>query len=180
MTKDEIRAHVTQTKKFHPLEEMSTTVLKNVQGLELFQQAKAVGLYMPLPDEVDVSPLFQTLELQMYIPAFDESVGGYRMATYTPELKKGKFGILEPKNPVWAKADELDLILVPGLAFDLSGNRLGRGGGFYDQLLPQYHAVRAGICFDSQCLEKIPTEPHDCIMDLLITDLKILKFAMNS
>ncbi|MBL7016925.1 MAG: 5-formyltetrahydrofolate cyclo-ligase [Kiritimatiellales bacterium] len=190
MTKAEIRAHVAQAKKFQPLERLSEQVVEKLQTLELFQQAKAVGAYMPLPDEVDIRPFFQTLEKQMYIPAYDEKSGGYRMAKYTPELKKGKFGIPEPLNPVWAEADELDLILVPGVAFDRAGGRIGRGGGFYDRLLPQYSAVRAGICFDFQCLpvlsdegveaEEIPTEPHDCKMDLLIMESEILKFAMNS
>lgn len=149
---------------------------------------------MPLPEEVNITSLFQCLELSFFIPAFDESLGGYRMAKYTPELKKGKFGIPEPERPVWAGPDELDLILVPGVAFDTAGGRIGRGGGFYDRLLPQYRAVRVGICFDFQCLEPhcigahsffqgldgLPIEPHDCRMDWLITESKILKFAMNS
>jgi len=141
---------------------------------------------MPLPDEVDVTPLFQCLETHcvgaqnFYIPAFDESLGSYRMAKYTSELKKGLFGIPEPEHPVWAGTNELDLILVPGVAFDSSGNRLGRGGGFYDQLLPQYSAIRAGICFNFQLLKEIPVESHDCVMDLLVAESKILKFAMNS
>lgn len=196
MTKAEIREQVAQAKKLQPVEEMSAAVLKNFQTFELFQSAQAIGAYMPLPDEVDITPWFQGLEADcvgaqnFFIPAFDESIGGYRMAKYTPELKKGLFGIPEPEHPVWAGPDELDLILVPGIAFDASGNRLGRGGGFYDRLLLQYNAVRAGICFDFQCLpvlsdegvkvEKIPAEAHDCMMDLLITESKILKFAMNS
>ena len=180
MTKAEIRAEISrQRPDFQTLEKMSGTVLQNFQTLEILRTAKTIGAYMPLPDEVDVTPLFQCLEPAIYIPAFDESIGGYRMAKYTPELKKGKFGIPEPVKPVWAGADELDLILVPGVAFDLSGNRLGRGGGFYDRLLPQCSAARIGVCFDFQCLEKIPNEPHDCRMALLITESKILKFVMN-
>lgn len=216
---------------FQTLEEKSAAIVGKLQGLEkkqgggsasfqtleLFKQAKTIGAYMPLPDEVDVTPLFgfgsplrspsfggqaaggvappvgsesrgranspSEPQLQrekvFYIPAFDEALGSYRMAKYTPELKKGKFGIPEPENPIWAEADELDLILVPGVAFDRAGGRIGRGGGFYDRLLPQYNAIRAGICFDFQCLEKIPSEPHDGLMDVLITESKILKFAMN-
>jgi len=61
----------------------------------------------------------------------------------------------------------------------VSGRRIGRGGGFYDRLLPQYRAVRAGICFDFQCLEALPAEEHDIRMDLLVTETKILKFATN-
>lgn len=218
MTKAEIRAQIASRRPdFQTLENLSAHIIKkfqclekqpgggsaSFQTLELFQQAKAVGVYMPLPDEVDISSLFSFGSLgelalpaqvnspdganspseppkQFYIPAFDETTGGYRMAKYTPALKQGKFGISEPEHPDWAGPEDLDLILVPGVAFDTSGNRIGRGGGFYDRLLPQYQAVRVGICFDFQCLEKIPSKSHDCTMDWLITESKFLKFAMNS
>jgi len=171
MTKAEIRDQVAERKKSFPpspdglrragqtLEKMSSAAVEKFQTLEVFKSAQAVGAYMPLPDEVDINPLFQALEKTFYIPAFDETSGSYRMARLTKELQKGRFGILEPTVPVFAAADELDLILVPGVAFDLTGRRIGRGGGFYDRLLPQYNAARAGICFDFQCLETIRVHP---------------------
>jgi 5-formyltetrahydrofolate cyclo-ligase len=159
---------------------MGAAVVQKFQTLELFQQAKAIGAYMPLPDEVDITPLFQALEKTFYIPAFNDASGSYRMAQLTTELKKGRFGISEPAVPVFAAEDELDLIIVPGVAFDFSGNRIGRGGGFYDRLLPQYRAVRAGICFDFQCLETVPAKVHDVRMDWVVTHTRILKFEMNS
>jgi 5-formyltetrahydrofolate cyclo-ligase len=180
MTKAGIRAQIAvRRKSFQCLEKLSRTVLEKLRGLEIFRQAKSVGTYMPLADEVDTTPVFQCLEKKIFIPAFDEALGSYRMARYTPELKKGRFGIPEPENPVWAGPDELDLILIPGIAFDRAGGRLGRGGGFYDRLLPQYRTTRFGICFSFQILEKIPSEPHDCLMDFLVTDAEILKIAMN-
>jgi 5-formyltetrahydrofolate cyclo-ligase len=201
MTKAEIRAQMAEQKKsFQGLETSSAAMVKKFQStngreadatataanevkrqtLELFKTARSVGAYMPLPDEVDISPLFQCSDKAFFIPAFDEPSGSYRMARMTTELKKGRFGILEPAVPVFAAEDELDLIIVPGIAFDHAGRRIGRGGGFYDRLLPQYNAVRAGICFDFQCLEKIPSEIHDIRMDWLVTETQILKFAMNS
>ena len=189
MTKAEIRKQIAELRPdFQTLEKMSATVVEKFQGLELFQQAKTVGAYMPLPDEVDITPLFQCSEKQFYVPAFNETSGTYRLAEYTPELKKGKFGVPEPTVPVFAP-EKLDLIIVPGVAFDHAGNRVGRGGGFYDRLLPQYNSVRVGVCFDFQCLpvlsdegvevEEIPAEPHDCNVSLLITESQILNFAMN-
>ncbi|MFA7257738.1 MAG: 5-formyltetrahydrofolate cyclo-ligase [Kiritimatiellales bacterium] len=187
MKKAEIRKHIAALRPdFQTLEKMSAAVVKKFQTLENFQTAKAVGVYMPLPDEVNITPIFQTLETNcvgaqsFFIPAFDEAIGTYRMARLTTELRKGRFGIPEPVNPVFAAKDELNLILVPGVAFDRAGRRIGRGGGFYDRLLPQYDAVRAGLCFDFQCLETVPAEAHDIRMDWLITETKILKFAMNS
>ncbi len=178
--KNKIRQQVAELRPdFQTLELLSEQIVKKFQGLELFQQAKTVGAYIPLPDEVDITPLFsfdsfvaqdrQLQEKTFYIPAFDEASGGYRLAELTPELKPGKFGIPEPEDPVFAP-EELDLIIMPGVAFDRAGHRLGRGGGFYDRLLPQYHATRLGICFEFQCLESIPSESHDCNVDLLITE----------
>lgn len=175
MTKSEIREQIAQTKKLQTLEPYCVGAHSFFQRLETIPKAESIGAYMPLPDEVDVTPLFQTLEHQFFVPAFDEASGGYRMAQFSKDWKKGKFGIAEPAEPIWAKADELDLILVPGVAFDRDGNRLGRGGGFYDRLLPQYTAVRAGICFDFQILESLPSEEHDCKMDFLISESEILK-----
>jgi 5-formyltetrahydrofolate cyclo-ligase len=175
-TKVEIRKLIADLRpNVQTLKELSTKVLDQLLGLECFQSANRVGLYMPLPDEIDVTPLFQNKEKAFYIPAFDDACDGYRMAKWTPELKAGKFGIPEPLHPAWAEPEELDLILVPGMAFDPTGNRLGRGGGFYDRLLPQYNATRAGVCFDFQCLEKIETEPHDCKMDVILTESKFFE-----
>lgn len=209
MTKADIRAQIAKQKKalgIQALERMSTDIFRKIQTLDIFREAKSVGAYMPLLDEVDITPLLSFGSLgelalplgagfpgrvsspsepeytgkKFYIPAFDETSGSYRMARLTTELKKGRFGIMEPAVPVFATADELDLILVPGVAFDRAGNRIGRGGGFYDRLLPRYRAVRAGICFGFQCLEALPAEKHDTRMDWLITDEQILKTAMNS
>ena len=173
MTKAEIRSVIEAKKKkvgFHELNKRSSRVIQNIQSLELFRVARAVGLYMPLSDEVDLTPLFQRLEKKFFIPAFNESENRYQMALRTPDLRKGKFGILEPTSPIFAKAKELDLIFVPGIAFTRLGRRVGRGGGFYDRLLPLYNATRIGIGFDFQWMEHIPVEAHDSLMDIVITE----------
>jgi 5-formyltetrahydrofolate cyclo-ligase len=178
MTKAEIRAQIAERKKTltsQRLETLSAEVVKKFQTLEVFRAARTVGAYMPLPGEVDVTPLFEHLEKTFFIPAFDEVSGSYQMARLTAELKKGRFGILEPAVPDFSAEDGLDLIIVPGVAFDRAGRRVGRGGGFYDRLLPQYRAVRAGICFDFQCLEAVPAEEHDARMDILVTETQFFK-----
>jgi 5-formyltetrahydrofolate cyclo-ligase len=187
MTKADIRAQIAEKKKrFRDAEPLSARIVQRIQTLETFRTARSVGAYMPLPDEVNIAPLFQCLETncvreqRFFIPAFDESIGSYRMARWTLELKKGRFGIPEPAEPVFAAEDELDLILVPGVAFDRVGRRVGHGGGFYDRLLPQYRVSRAGICFDFQCLGAVPAEEHDIRMNWVVTETQILKFAMNS
>lgn len=176
MTKAEIRAQIAERKKsFRDLDALSAGAFKNLQALEVFRSARTVGAYMPLPDEVNIAPLFPCPEKTFFIPAFDSGSGLYRMARLSADLKKGRFGIMEPATPVFAAADELDLIIVPGVAFDRLGRRIGRGGGFYDRLLPQYRAIRAGICFDFQRLEAVPTEEHDAPMHFLVTEMHVFK-----
>ena len=87
------------------------------------------------------------------------------------ELQPGLFGALEPPGTTPAPAP--DLILVPGLAFDRAGFRLGRGGGFYDRFLASLSEPRpvlCGVCFSCQILPAVPREPHDSRMDYLLSD----------
>jgi len=181
MTPTEIRKEIANRKSqilktCDTSEIWSTQIVKRLQNLDFFKKAKTIGAYIPLPDEVDISPLFERgsfcLEKTFYIPAFDEASGGYRLAEYTQNINPGKFGIPEPSNPIFAPT-KLDVILVPGIAFDLCGHRMGRGGGFYDRLLPQHRAVCIGVCFDFQCLPVLPTQPHDYPVDLLVTESRI-------
>jgi 5-formyltetrahydrofolate cyclo-ligase len=90
------------------------------------------------------------------------------------ELVEGSFGILEPAPNAPIAEAKADLILVPGLAFDRSGVRLGRGGGYYDRLLSEFDGLRVGVCFEELVLERIPVEPHDMCMDFLITPAGII------
>ncbi len=176
MTKAEIRTHMKAKKKavgFRELEERSVQIVQHVQSLELFRVAGVVGLYMPLPDEVNLSPLFQRMGKEFFIPAFDELKNQYQMARYTASLHRGKFGVFEPVTPIFAEKEEMDLIFVPGMAFDPLGRRVGRGGGFYDRLLPLYNAIRIGIGFDFQWIEHIPVEINDGLMDVVVTDQRI-------
>jgi 5-formyltetrahydrofolate cyclo-ligase len=90
------------------------------------------------------------------------------------ELVEGSFGVLEPAPNAPIAEAKADLILVPGLAFDRSGVRLGRGGGYYDRLLSKFDGLRVGVCFEELVLERIPAEPHDMCMDFLITPAGII------
>jgi len=91
------------------------------------------------------------------------------------DMKKGAYGILEPKTVRKADENNIDVILVPGLAFDRNGGRMGFGKGYYDRLLESSKAVKIGLCYDFQILEKIPTESHDVPMNFVITEKEILE-----
>jgi 5-formyltetrahydrofolate cyclo-ligase len=146
------------------------------------QSARMILFFAPLPDELDIWPV---LELSLAfgttcaLPVFD----GDKKTYSAKEIKNmatdtiiGKFGVREPaagcaKVPL----DKFDLVLVPGLAFDLHGNRLGRGKGFYDRLLTESSGVKCGICHDIQLMENIPTEPHDTKVNFVLTPNKCVK-----
>jgi 5-formyltetrahydrofolate cyclo-ligase len=82
-----------------------------------------------------------------------------------------QFGIGEPTGEEFTNLDAVELIMVPGVAFDRTGNRMGRGRGFYDRLLKSTpNATKIGLAYDFQMMDAIPTEPHDVKMNLVITD----------
>ncbi len=103
------------------------------------------------------------------------------------ELEPGMWNILEPAKTRWQEAGkyvdakELDVIIVPGVAFDKQGGRLGNGAGYYDRLLQNVRrdAVLAGICYQSQILPQIPMVDHDVAMDFVITEQTIYRGRRN-
>ena len=87
---------------------------------------------------------------------------------------KNALNILEPENPI--KIKEVDVFLVPGVAFTASGKRLGRGGGYYDKLLSKYpDTLKIGITFNERIMQDLPTESHDISMDYVFTNDKYYK-----
>ena len=80
------------------------------------------------------------------------------------------YGIMEPAGETFTEIEKIDLIITPGVAFDKSGNRLGRGKAYYDKLLKSTNAFKVGVCFNFQFLDWVPTDMHDIKMDLVLSD----------
>ncbi len=140
------------------------------------RSAHTILFFAPLPDELDVWPLLEKFLMAgkvCALPFFDAAAQTYsarQIHNLTTDLVSGKFGVREPAAHCAAIAlDQLDLILAPGLAFDLRGSRLGRGRGFYDRLLAEASGVKCGVGYDFQLLEKIPTEAHDTQVTFICT-----------
>ena len=140
-----------------------------------YPQASHIGLYSALPHEPDLSILHILLpDIQFHYPLVRDSEKMEFHHVSDPEsLVEGQFGVREP-NPMQhppLTASVLHLILVPGLAFDLRGNRLGHGAGYYDRYLSQIPSTpRIGVSFSSQHLPSVPHESHDIAMNLLISE----------
>ncbi len=143
---------------------------------KFFADAKAILFFAPLPDEPDIWPLLSgalTKGKTVALPRFDSARGGYLAGEIkNPErdIRPGQFDIREP-NESCAKVElkQLDLVLVPGVAFDLQGHRLGRGKGFYDQLLKLVRGTTVGVAFDEQIVSAVPVEPHDFCLNCILT-----------
>ena len=92
------------------------------------------------------------------------------LKTLATDIVIGKFGVREPAaNCAEIPLNRFDLLLVPGMAFDLYGHRLGRGQGFYDRILAEASGIKCGVAYDFQLLELIPTEAHDAKVDFIFT-----------
>ena len=173
MEKKELRANIKALKKQHTKEqllEQSEKILAKLEQHPDFAKAEKVMLYSALPDEVQTQAFLEKwhLKKQIILPTVvGDDIIPVEYAQETT-FAVGDFNILEPQNEPYT--GDFDLIIVPGVAFDRQGNRLGRGKGYYDRFLSQHLDVkRIGICFDFQLVEAIPTEPFDIRMNEVIS-----------
>jgi 5-formyltetrahydrofolate cyclo-ligase len=141
-----------------------------------WKKAQAILYFAPLPEELNVWPLvLDSLSANKLValPRFDSTTNRYvacQIKNPARDIRTGKFGIREPTGLCnIVPLNRLDFILVPGVAFDLHGRRLGRGKGFYDQLLADVRGVTCGVAFDEQIVAEIPVEPHDVRLHCILT-----------
>jgi 5-formyltetrahydrofolate cyclo-ligase len=141
-----------------------------------WQKAGSIFFYAPLPGELDVWPLVQDSLVAgktVCLPRFDPTTARYlacEVRNLTVDIAVGQFGVREPApGCAVVPLNLLDLILAPGVAFDTRGHRLGRGKGFYDQLLANAGGLKCGVAFDEQILTEIPIEPHDVPVNCILT-----------
>ena len=152
--------------------------LAHLRDLEPWGRARTILAYAPLPGELDLLSLLDSEPSKGFVfPKIEgEFLGLYHWLPETRWLA-GPFGLREPDPGHWppARVQEIDLALIPGLAFDQLGKRLGRGGGFYDRLLasPGFSALRVGITREALLLPEIPAEPHDAPVDLVVTESRV-------
>lgn len=132
--------------------------------------AASVALYWSLPGEVFTHDLVErwSRSKRIYLPVMQGDGLILKRFTDRNDLREARFGVQEPVTGETAGPGDMELIVVPGVAFDRQGNRLGHGKGFYDRLLHEPGLLKAGVCFDYQMQERIPCEAHDVAMDLLV------------
>jgi 5-formyltetrahydrofolate cyclo-ligase len=178
MDKKELRKQIRAAKQAVPFCEKlqrSVGIMQQVELLPRFIEAETVLLYWSMSDEVQTHDFVNRWydKKRLLLPCVDGD--DLRLRQYTgPEcLQAGEqFGIGEPTGPEFTDLDKVQLIIVPGVAFDRQGNRMGRGRGFYDRLLKSTpNAYKVGVAFDFQMIDIVPTEPFDVPMDEVIFEV---------
>jgi len=159
-------------------ESLSARVCERIAAMEGFASLRTVLMYASIPGEVDLDPLMRLAlgrGVRVCVPRVDWSAGTMVPAAVSnldEDLLAGRYGVRSPG--AWCPEialSEPEMVLVPGLAFDRFGGRLGRGAGFYDRLLGGgIECPVVGVCFARQIIGRVPTEAHDRAMDRVVCE----------
>lgn len=176
MNKKELRQTIRERKRQftqQQLDELSLSVISKLKEHPRLQGAQTILLYYSLPDEVCTHKLIDELkDKRIILPKVIDKENMILCEYNSPaDLCMGAFNIMEPAGNVFDNYDSIDLAVIPGMAFDACGNRLGRGKGYYDRMLSRLaHIYKIGICFHFQLVDNVPTEATDIKMDEIILD----------
>ena len=174
MTKSELRTKIKNLKVMLDKAEQDSAASRVFERLEssaAFQMAEKILLYHSLPDELDTRRfLSKWKDLKKFFLPRVNGVNLELLPYDETSLEIGSFYIEEPTGDDIHPVEEIEVIIVPGVAFDRKGRRLGRGKGFYDRLLETAKATKIGIGYEFQLVDELPAEPHDVPMDMVITE----------
>ncbi len=161
----------------------SEAICKRLLEHPAFRKARTVMLYSPIHSEVDVTPVANAALKAGKVVAMPS----IRKNSIVPKaysggsLRKGKYGIPEPMGTKTIDAETIGFVAVPGIAFDLNGNRIGFGAGHYDAFLKKAaNAHRIGVAYDFQVVPRLPKEPHDEPMDEVLTERRAIRCKLHS
>jgi 5-formyltetrahydrofolate cyclo-ligase len=149
----------------------SKSIQEYVINSNEFQSAKVVGAYFAFSSEVATELIIKHAKMlgkKIALPRVEEDKITFYELLSTKSLIRGRFGIMEP--PPYGYMDEIDLLVVPGIAFDKKGNRLGYGKGFYDRLLSGKRTFSIGLAYSFQLLENLPHDRYDKRLDAIASE----------
>ena len=172
--KKELRKRIALLKTLHKstTTHQSAEILAALEAHPVCRTASIILLYHSLPDEVHTHDFIRkwSTKKKILLPVVIGNDLELRVYTSPADLAIGAYDIEEPTGALFTDYATIDLVIVPGVAFDRDGNRLGRGKGYYDRLLPRIpSAYKVGICFPFQIVEEVPAAPFDIRMDEIIT-----------
>jgi len=191
MTPEQIRRRMIRQRRDVPqtlLRDTSTAIARSLWQLPVLRRARRIAAYQAFGGEIDCAPLIEQARAagrELFLPTLHR--GALRFAPFTPDgsLTKNRFGIEEPAIALAHQRAGLflDVVLTPLVAFDLSGNRLGMGGGYYDRSFAfrrQQHAWRRplliGLAHEFQLIETLHAEAWDIPLDIAVTETRVYTF----
>ena len=208
--KKKIRAELLKKRDSIPPElkaQKEAAIRKRLFALKEFRKARSLLMYVSFRSEVDTTGFLQDIinsGKKLVLPVVDSRHKVLQLyeVKETSELEYGYMGILEPgvREDREVILSDIDLVIIPGAGFDLKGNRLGYGGGYYDKLLsgtrdqepgtskkepapspqtPNPKPFLIALAFEEQISEEIPSEPHDIKVDIIITDKRLVRCKEN-
>ncbi len=155
-------------------------ILNNIRVILAKKKPRKIFAYFEREHEVPISLLFPTFISEgrkFYLPYLNKNVWGISEVVKDQAWEKNSLGIIQPENPSknYSNLKEIpfekgDIAFVPGIAFSKTGERLGSGKGIYDKYLETINCYKVGVCYEYQVLTKIPQEPHDVSIDLIVTE----------
>jgi len=168
------------------VKQKSREIIERLLMVEEFSAAVRVMLYHAFDNEVETKELIKKSLAggkSVLLPRCDVAGRGIEVCEIRhldADLRRGRYGIMEPAEHTmtFQKLEQIDLCVVPGVAFDRRGYRIGRGKGFYDVFLARLspRTLKVGVAFELQLLEKVPHLNHDIAMDMIITERETLRF----
>ncbi len=156
----------------HPeIAKKSKTIQEFVIKSKEFESAKVVGTYYAVGSEVTTELIIKRATIlgkKIALPRVEEDKITFYELSSTKSLIRGRFGILEPQP--YEQMNDIDILIVPGIAFDKKGNRLGYGMGFYDRLLSCKRTFSIGLAYSFQLLENLPHDKYDKRLDAIASE----------
>ncbi len=150
---------------------------KATKNTDLLDNNKSIGLYWPMKGEVDLIKLVIKFSAKVALPKIKGTKMYYAKYDPSSKMEKSEFSkLMQPQNE---NKIEPNIIVIPALSLSLSGDRLGFGGGYYDKYInkkaQKRKIIKIGVCFHRDLSEYLPREPHDLVLDYVITDKIIIK-----
>lgn len=168
--------------------EYDAEICRRFMTLASYRYADILLLYAPLPDEIDIYPIFEDALKRGKQIAFPRCLDRehdmvYHFVSHSSQLKKGSYGIMEPDEslPLLSQKEEQKnmLCFIPGLCFDRRGYRLGYGKGYYDRYLTDFKGACMGLCYSDFILDSLPQGKYDRSVDFIVTEKGVLTINAN-
>lgn len=178
-SKDKLRKEIADEKRRYTPEEllqMSEEVFSVLEITGTFRDASVILIYNAMADEVSTQAFIEKWksEKHFYLPVVKNDNLVFRKLQDDTLFEKSKIGVHEPVGDDFTDYFKIDMVIVPGTAFDRKCNRLGRGKGYYDRFLAKIKAPKVGVCFDFQLKDQIPADDRDIKMNMIVGENELI------